>query len=166
MFGFYEELLSTRFPHNQYRLVFVDGIYQDITSYAGLTLCSVNLLHPNTIIDQVMTSRRAIALAIAEQYFECYLLPQSWYVHIHVHVKYMYILYTRACIVHVHVHLSAYMYTLTKHYLYMSSFTMYIVKCSHVHVHVHTFLGYAFRNGNNYSKILYFQSAWLPCFVQ
>ncbi|XP_019854461.1 PREDICTED: transcription initiation factor TFIID subunit 2-like [Amphimedon queenslandica] len=78
VFGFYEELLSTRFPHNQYRLVFVDGIYQDITSYAGLTLCSVNLLHPDTIIDQVMTSRRAIALAIAEQYFECYLLPQSW----------------------------------------------------------------------------------------
>ena len=86
MFGFYEELLSTRFPHNQYRLVFVDGIYQDVTSYAGLTLCNVNLLHPETIIDQVMTSRRSIALAIAEQYFECYLLPQSWYVNVHVHV--------------------------------------------------------------------------------
>ena len=36
MFGFYEELLSTRFPHSSYKLVFVDQAYRDVSSYSTL----------------------------------------------------------------------------------------------------------------------------------
>lgn len=36
MFGFYEELLSTRFPHSSYKLVFVDQTYRDVSSYSTL----------------------------------------------------------------------------------------------------------------------------------
>lgn len=57
----------------------MDGIYNDITSYSGLSLVNVNLLYSPNVIDQVITTKKTIALAIAEQYFQCYLLPQSWY---------------------------------------------------------------------------------------
>ena len=39
VFGFFEELLSTRFPHSSYKLVFVDQTYQDTSSYSTLTIC-------------------------------------------------------------------------------------------------------------------------------
>ena len=32
VFGFYEELLSARFPHSSYKLVFVDNAYQEAAS--------------------------------------------------------------------------------------------------------------------------------------
>ena len=43
VFGFYEELLSTRFPHSSFKLVFVDHAYQDVSSYS--TLGIVRLVH-------------------------------------------------------------------------------------------------------------------------
>lgn len=36
VFGFYEELLSTRFPHSSYKLVFVDQAYREAASYSTL----------------------------------------------------------------------------------------------------------------------------------
>ena len=36
VFGFYEELLSTRFPHSSYKLVFVDQAYKEAASYSTL----------------------------------------------------------------------------------------------------------------------------------
>ena len=78
VFGFYEELLSTRFPHSSYKLIFVNGCYSDAMNYAGLTVSSVDLLHSHRIIDQAIKTRKILSLAIAQQYFECYLLPQSW----------------------------------------------------------------------------------------
>lgn len=42
------------------------------------TLFSINLLYPNQIIDQVYISRKAMALAIAEQFFGCFISRQSW----------------------------------------------------------------------------------------
>lgn len=81
MFGFYEELLSTRFPHSLYKLVFVDGLYTDVLNYAGLTLCNVGLLHSQRLLEQAISTRKILSLAIAQQYFECYLLPQSWSVY-------------------------------------------------------------------------------------
>ena len=39
VFGFFEELLSTRFPHSSYKLVFVDQAYCDAASYSTLTIC-------------------------------------------------------------------------------------------------------------------------------
>jgi transcription initiation factor TFIID subunit 2 len=78
VFGFFEELLSTRFPHSSYKLVFVDQTYQDTSSYSTLTICNTNLLHSNRVIDQVTVTRRLLTRAIAQQYFGCYLLPQLW----------------------------------------------------------------------------------------
>lgn len=39
VFGFFEELLSTRFPFSSYKLVFVDQAYSDTASYSTLTIC-------------------------------------------------------------------------------------------------------------------------------
>ena len=78
VFGFYEELLSARFPHSSYKLVFVNGPYQEYSSYSTLGLFDTNLLHSHRIIDQVMVTRRVIGQAVAKQYFGCYALPQSW----------------------------------------------------------------------------------------
>ena len=36
VFGFYEELLSARFPHSSYKLVFVHNAYQEAASYSTL----------------------------------------------------------------------------------------------------------------------------------
>ena len=41
---------------------------------------STNLLHSSRIIDQVPTTRRLVAQAIARQYFGSYILPQTWLV--------------------------------------------------------------------------------------
>ena len=38
VFGFYEELLSSRFPHSSYKMVFVDQSYQDTANYSTLTI--------------------------------------------------------------------------------------------------------------------------------
>ena len=78
VFGFYEELLSSRFPHSSYKLVFVDGLSSLSSSYSTLGLFDTNLLHSPRIIDQVMVTRRVIGEAIAKQYFGCYVAPQVW----------------------------------------------------------------------------------------
>ena len=46
----------------------------------SLPQSSTNLLHSARIIDQVPHTRRLIALAIARQYFGCYIQPQLWLV--------------------------------------------------------------------------------------
>eukprot|EP00731_Ephydatia_muelleri_P018686 Em0011g726a len=78
VFGFYEELLSTRFPHSSFKLVFVDHAYQDVSSYSTLGIVSTNLLYSPRVIDQVFPSRCVLAHIVARQYFGCYVLPQLW----------------------------------------------------------------------------------------
>ena len=78
VFGFYEELLSARFPHSSYKLVFVDCLYEDVCNYSTLGLFSTNLLHSSRVIDQVMSTRRIVSKAVAMQYFGCYVLQQTW----------------------------------------------------------------------------------------
>ncbi len=78
MFGFYEEFLSCRFPYSSYKLVFVDKLCVDYTSYSTLGLFDTSLLHSARMIDQAMATRRLISRAVAEQYFGCYVLQQSW----------------------------------------------------------------------------------------
>ena len=42
-------------------------------------LCfSTNLLHSSAIIDQTYITRKAMALAIAEQFFGCFISMQNW----------------------------------------------------------------------------------------
>lgn len=41
-------------------------------------LCSTNLLHSTAIIDQVYITKKAMAQAIAEQFFGCFISMQNW----------------------------------------------------------------------------------------
>lgn len=78
MFEFYEETLSNRYPYSCYKQVFVDETHEDYRSYATMSILSVNLLHSAVIIDQVYITRNAMAHAIAEQFFGCFISMQSW----------------------------------------------------------------------------------------
>lgn len=77
-FEFYEETLSNRYPYSCYKQVFVDEAYEDYHSYATMSILSVNLLHSAVIIDQVFITRKAMAQAIAEQFFGCFISMQNW----------------------------------------------------------------------------------------
>ncbi|XP_022910061.2 transcription initiation factor TFIID subunit 2 [Onthophagus taurus] len=78
VFEFYEETLSNRYPYSCYKQVFVDEIDDDYNSYATMSILSTNLLHSAVIIDQVYITRRAMAQAIAEQFFGCFISMQNW----------------------------------------------------------------------------------------
>ncbi|XP_046544224.1 transcription initiation factor TFIID subunit 2-like [Haliotis rubra] len=77
-FEFYEELLSSRYPYSCYKQVFVDESYVDASSYATMTIFSVDLLHSSRIIDQTFITRRLMATAVAEQFFGAFIAMQSW----------------------------------------------------------------------------------------
>ncbi|KAJ8933265.1 hypothetical protein NQ318_004810 [Aromia moschata] len=77
-FEFYEETLSNRYPYSCYKQVFVDETHEDFRSYATMSILSVNLLHSAVIIDQVYLTRRAMAQAIAEQFYGCFISMQNW----------------------------------------------------------------------------------------
>lgn len=77
-FEFYEETLSNRYPYSCYKQVFVDEVPEDYKSYATMSILSTNLLHSAVIIDQVYMTRRAMAQAIAEQFFGCFISMQNW----------------------------------------------------------------------------------------
>uniref|UniRef100_A0A1I8JS08 SET domain-containing protein n=1 Tax=Macrostomum lignano TaxID=282301 RepID=A0A1I8JS08_9PLAT len=57
--AFYESLLGVRLPYGSLKLV----------PYASVILASVSLLHSARIVDQAIESRRALALALAQQFF-------------------------------------------------------------------------------------------------
>lgn len=49
-----------------------------IFSYDNLFFCSTNLLHSTAIIDQVYITKKAMAQAIAEQFFGCFISMHNW----------------------------------------------------------------------------------------
>ncbi|XP_065577950.1 transcription initiation factor TFIID subunit 2-like isoform X2 [Artemia franciscana] len=75
---FYEETLGSRFVYSSYKVVFVDEAYQDISSFASLTIMSVNFLHSYVQIDQTYITRQALANAISQQYFSSFISRQNW----------------------------------------------------------------------------------------
>ncbi|XP_015121942.1 transcription initiation factor TFIID subunit 2 [Diachasma alloeum] len=77
-FEFYEETLSNRYPYSCYKQVFVDEIDEDINAYATMSILNTNLLHSTAIIDQVYITKKAMAQAIAEQFFGCFISMQNW----------------------------------------------------------------------------------------
>jgi transcription initiation factor TFIID subunit 2 len=77
VFGYYEEFFSSRFPHTNCKLVFVDEAYQDVSAYSTLCICSTNLLHSHRVIDGVTQTRELIAEVLAKQYFGCYISSSS-----------------------------------------------------------------------------------------
>ncbi|CAH0692502.1 unnamed protein product [Chilo suppressalis] len=77
-FGFYEETLNTRYPYPSYKQVFVDETEDDVTAYTTMSILSTHLLHSIAIIDQTYMSRKAMAQAVAEQFFGCFITMQNW----------------------------------------------------------------------------------------
>lgn len=77
-FEFYEETLSTRYPYPCYKQVFVDETEDDATAYTTISILSTHLLHSIAIIDQTYISRKAMAQAVAEQFFGCFITMQNW----------------------------------------------------------------------------------------
>ncbi|KAL7294026.1 hypothetical protein TKK_0012596 [Trichogramma kaykai] len=77
-FEFFEETLSNRYPFSCYKQVFVDEVDEDINAYATVSILSANLLHPPQIIEQVFITKKAMAQAIAEQFFSCFISMKNW----------------------------------------------------------------------------------------
>ncbi|XP_055376719.1 transcription initiation factor TFIID subunit 2 [Condylostylus longicornis] len=77
-FEYFEETLSTRYPFSCYKQVFVDEKDDDITAYSTLSIVSTHLLHSIAIIDQTYVTRKAMSLAVAEQFFGCFIAAQNW----------------------------------------------------------------------------------------
>ncbi|KAI9500165.1 hypothetical protein BX070DRAFT_196268 [Coemansia spiralis] len=59
-------------------VVFMDGLREPIISCASLTIVSTDFLHPRFIIEQVYETRRCLGLAIAQQWFGTYIVPETW----------------------------------------------------------------------------------------
>lgn len=53
---FLEETLAGRFPYNSYKLVFVDNVHDEVLSFAGLSIFSINWLHHKRILDVVQVN--------------------------------------------------------------------------------------------------------------
>ena len=68
----FEELLHSQIPAKHLKLVFVDEAPTKISAYAGLLICSTHLLHKADIIDQVYSTRKALSIGLAQQWFPTY----------------------------------------------------------------------------------------------
>ncbi|KAJ2401621.1 hypothetical protein GGI23_001270, partial [Coemansia sp. RSA 2559] len=66
------------YPYATYKVVFMDGLREPIITCASLTIASTDFLHPRTIIEQVYDTRRCLGLAIAQQWFGTYIMPETW----------------------------------------------------------------------------------------
>ncbi|XP_072045257.1 LOW QUALITY PROTEIN: transcription initiation factor TFIID subunit 2-like [Amphiura filiformis] len=77
-FDFLEESLGTRYPFSYYKQVFVDEAFVDAAAYMSVTIFNTNLLHSSRIIDQTFLTRRLMAQALAEQFFGCFINPETW----------------------------------------------------------------------------------------
>lgn len=77
-FEFFEETLSTRYPFTCYKQVFVDEISADVRAYSTMSILSTHLLHSIAIIDQTYGTRKALSIAIAEQFFGCFITMKNW----------------------------------------------------------------------------------------
>lgn len=77
-FEFYEETLSTRYPFTCYKQIFVDEIGSNVRAYSTMSILSTNLLHSIAIVDQTYETRNVLSIAIAEQFFGCFITMQHW----------------------------------------------------------------------------------------
>jgi len=78
VFEYYETILATQFPFTCYKQVFVDQLFQDVCHYSTLTIYNTNILHPSAIIDQTYETRKIMALALAAQFFGCFISTEKW----------------------------------------------------------------------------------------
>jgi len=78
VFEYYETILATQFPFTCYKQVFVDQLFQDVCHYSTLTIFNTNILHPSAVIDQTYQTRKIMALALAAQFFGCFISTEKW----------------------------------------------------------------------------------------
>lgn len=68
VFQIYEECVSSSYPYESYKQVFVDDAYDNTMSFAGLSILSSSLLYGQNIIDQAFSTRYCLAFALAESW--------------------------------------------------------------------------------------------------
>ncbi|CAL8072152.1 unnamed protein product [Calicophoron daubneyi] len=78
MLEFYEALLASQYPFVTLKTVFVDRAYSEFQAFASLLIFPVDLLHSARIVDQAIETRKIISLAVAHQFFGCFLTMQTW----------------------------------------------------------------------------------------
>nr|CAG4643703.1 EOG090X00M6 [Lepidurus arcticus] len=78
IFEYFEELLGARYPFPSYKQVYVDQMFREVTSFSTLSILSVNLLHTTSMIEQIYETRKTLSLAVAQQFFTCFISRQGW----------------------------------------------------------------------------------------
>ena len=58
--------------------MFVDELFQDVCHYSTLTIFNTAILHPTAVIDQTYETRKIMALALAAQFFGCFISTEKW----------------------------------------------------------------------------------------
>ena len=66
------------FPFNSFKMVFVDGARVDCHSAATLAVCSSDLLHPPSVIDQAFANRHTLSVAVAFQWVGINIVQKTW----------------------------------------------------------------------------------------
>ena len=77
-FEYYESVLRTRFPYSCYKQVFVDEAFNELGSYASMSILNTNMLLSSAIIDQVYITRKLMAETIACQYYGSFISIDRW----------------------------------------------------------------------------------------
>ncbi|KRX81937.1 Transcription initiation factor TFIID subunit 2, partial [Trichinella sp. T6] len=78
VFEFYEELLSLRYPHSSFKMVFVHDLPLDSVSYSTLALVDASFLFNEKVIDQQAVTREMIAVCVAQQFYGCFVVQGNW----------------------------------------------------------------------------------------
>ena len=58
--------------------MFVDELFQDACHYSTLTIYNTAVLHPSAVIDQTYETRKLMAVAVAAQFFGCFISTEKW----------------------------------------------------------------------------------------
>ncbi|KAG1474498.1 hypothetical protein G6F56_000326 [Rhizopus delemar] len=66
------------YPFSDYKLVFVEDAWANVSSSASLAICSSKLLYSADIIDQIYQTRRELSQELARQWFGIYIVQKSW----------------------------------------------------------------------------------------
>ncbi|KAJ2259584.1 hypothetical protein GGI01_003552 [Coemansia sp. RSA 376] len=75
--GFHSQEFGA-YPYTSYKIVFLEGLRTPVITCASLTLVSVELLHPATVIEAAYEARRVIGLGVAQQWFGTYVAAGDW----------------------------------------------------------------------------------------
>ncbi|WFD37120.1 uncharacterized protein MJAP1_000062 [Malassezia japonica] len=66
------------FPFNSFKMVFVESAQVDCHSASTLAVCSSDLLHPTSVIDQAFENRHTLSVAVAFQWVGINIIQKTW----------------------------------------------------------------------------------------